>query len=105
MLDHAPAIVLGCNDAECIDQKQHHAISESQQAALEAEYEMVGGKLIVTKRLSQSFYLMTEHNLDVAPDTLPPAKQQLVLLNRDEVVNARTTARKLSIDAIERASR
>lgn len=48
---------------------------------------------------------MTEHNFDVAPDTLQPGKQQLVLLNRDEVVNARTTARKLSIDAIERASR
>ena len=59
----------------------------------------------VTKRLSQTFYLMTEHNFDVAPDILPPGKQQLVLLNRDEVVNARTTARKLSIDAIERASR
>ena len=66
---------------------------------------MVGGRLIVTKRLSQTFYLMTEHNFDVAPDTLPPGKQQLVLLNREEVVNARTTARKLSIDAIERASR
>ena len=44
-------------------------------------------------------------NFDVAPDILPPAKQQLVLLNRDEVINARATARKLSIDAIERASR
>ena len=81
------------------------ALSPSQRAALEAEYGMVDGRLIVTKRLSQTFYLMTEHNLDVAPDTLPPGKQQLVLLNREEVVNARTTARKLSIDAIERASR
>jgi len=81
------------------------ALSESQQAALHAEYDMTEGRLVVTKRLSQTFYLMTEHNFDVAPDTLPPGKQQLVLLNRDEVVNARTTARKLSIDAIERASR
>ena len=81
------------------------ALSTTQQAALEAEYGMVQGKLIVTQRLSQTFYLMTEHNLDVGPDTLPPGKQQLVLRNRDEVVNARVTARKLSIDAIERASR
>lgn len=81
------------------------ALSDSQRAAIEAEYGMVDGRLVVTMRLSQSFYLMTEHNLDVPVGTLPPGKQQLVLLNHDEVVNARATARKLSIDAIERASR
>lgn len=81
------------------------ALSENQKAALEAEYDMTEGRLLITKRLSQTFYLMTEHNFDVEPDKLPPGKQQLVLLNREEVVNARTTARKLSIDAVERASR
>jgi len=81
------------------------ALAESQQAALRGEYDMTEGRLVVTMRLSQTFYLMTEHNFDVEPDALPPGKQQLVLLNRDEVVNARKTARKLSIDAIERASR
>ncbi len=80
-------------------------LSASQQAAIEAEYGMSNGRLVLTMRLSQTFYLMTEHNLDVTPGTLPPGKQQLVLLNRDEVVNARATARKLSIEAIERASR
>jgi len=81
------------------------ALSESQQAALQGEYDMIDGKLIVTMRLSQTFYLMTEHNFDVDPNALPPGKQQLVLLNRDEVVNARKTARKLSIDTVERGSR
>ena len=81
------------------------ALSESQQAALRGEYGMTDGRLVVTMRLSQTFYLMTEHNFDVEPDALPPGKQQLVLINRDEVVNARKTARKLSIDAIERAMR
>ncbi len=81
------------------------ALSPSQQAAIEAEYDMNEGKRIVTMRLSQTFYLMTEHNLDVPQGTLPPGKQQLVLLNHDEVVNARATARKLSVDAIVRASR
>lgn len=81
------------------------ALSESQQAALRGEYGMTDGRLVVTMRLSQTFYLMTEHNFDVEPDALPPGKQQLVLLNRDEVINARKTARKLSIDAIERATR
>lgn len=80
-------------------------LSDTQRAAIEAEYGMSNGQLIVTMRLSQTFYLMTEHNLDVAAGMLPPGKQQLVLLNHDEVVNARATARKLSIDAIERASR
>jgi hypothetical protein len=81
------------------------ALSESQQAAIEAEYGMDGGRLIVTMRLSQTFYLMTEHNLDVPLGTLLPGKQQLVLLNHDDVVNARETARKLSVAAIERAAR
>ena len=81
------------------------ALSESQQAALRGEYGMTDGRLVVTMRLSQTFYLMTEHNFDVEPNALPPGKQQLVLLNRDEVVNSRKTARKLSIDAIERAAR
>lgn len=80
-------------------------LSESQQAALESEYGMTDGRLVVTMRLSQTFYLMTEHNLDVPVGTLNAGKQQLVLLNHDEVVNARATARKLSIDAVERASR
>ena len=80
-------------------------LSPSQQAAIAAEYEMVENRLVVTMRLSQTFYLMTEHNLDVPTGGLPPAKQQLVLLNYDEVVNARAMARKLSIDAIQRASR
>lgn len=80
-------------------------LSAGQKAAIEAEYGMSDGRLVVTMRLSQTFYLMTEYNLDVAPGTLSPGKQQLVLLNHDDVVNARATARKLSIDAIERALR
>lgn len=80
-------------------------LEASQQAAIEAEYGMTDGRLIVLMRLSQTFYLMTEHNLDVRRGVLNPGKQQLVLLNHDDVVNARETARKLSIDAIQRASR
>lgn len=81
------------------------SLSASQRAALEGEYDMTDGRLVITKRLSQTFYLMTEHNLDIEPNTLPPGKQQLVLLNHDEIVNARAMARKLSIDAIKRVSR
>ena len=47
------------------------ALSGNQQAALGAEYDMTEGRLVVTMRLSQTFYLMTEHNFDVEPDTFP----------------------------------
>ncbi|MCB8884016.1 WYL domain-containing protein [Acidisoma cellulosilytica] len=77
---------------------------ETQRAAVAMEYGMTDGKLVVTSRLSQSFYLMTENNLDVEPNVLIPGKQPLVLLNRSEVVAARETARKLSTAAVARAS-
>lgn len=79
-------------------------LSETQRAAVAMEYGMIEGRLVVTSRLSQSFYLMTENNLDVEPKVLIPGKQPLVLLNRDEVVVARETARKLSKAAVARAS-
>lgn len=80
-------------------------LTANKRAAIEGEFGMNEGRLVVTKRLSLTFYLMTEHNLDVEPNILPPEKQQLVLLNRADVVAARVAARKLSIDAIERALR
>lgn len=80
-------------------------LHDNQRSALQAEYGMKDGRLVVTMRLSQTFYLMTEHNLDVLSGSLEPAKQQLVLLNHDEVISARTAARRLSIDAIERTFR
>ncbi len=79
-------------------------LSATQQAAIAMEYEMTDARLVVTTRLSQSFYIMTENNLDVDPGVLVPGKQQLVLLNRSEVVAARATARKLSTAAIARAA-
>lgn len=79
-------------------------LSETQRAAVAMEYGMTNERLVVTTRLSQSFYIMTEHNLDVEQGVLVPGKQQLVLLNRSEVVEARATARKLSTSAIARGS-
>ncbi len=49
---------------------------------------MTNDRLIKTCRVSLSFYLMTEHNLDVAQGQLKPEKQQLVLANREEVDTA-----------------
>lgn len=75
--------------------------------AVESEYAMTEpeGKLVVPMRLSLSFYLMTELNLDVGPDKLAPEKQQLVLDNRQDVEQARRLARQMSKQALERAAR
>jgi hypothetical protein len=79
------------------------ALSPTQEAAVAAEFGMQNGKLLVTMRLSLTFYLMTEHNLDVDVGILKPEKQQLILINRGDVIAARSAARKLSIEALARA--
>ncbi|MDB5479098.1 MAG: hypothetical protein JWO83_151 [Caulobacteraceae bacterium] len=71
--------------------------------AVELEYEMTEGKLAIPVRLSLSFYLMSEHNLDVPPENLWPEKQQLLLVNRDDVEVTRRQVRALAKQALERA--
>ena len=79
-------------------------LSPEHQAAVELEYAMVDGRLVRPCRLSLSFYLMSEHNLDVGPSILPPAKQQLVLHNREEVTQARVLSCQMSMQALARAT-
>jgi hypothetical protein len=79
------------------------ALSAQRQAAVAAEHAMTDGRLIRPCRLSLSFYLMSEYNLDVEPEALKPEKQQIVLQNRDEVNQARALSRKMSIEALARA--
>lgn len=80
------------------------ALSAERQAAVAAEHAMTEGRLVRPCRLSLSFYLMSEYNLDVEPGVLKPEKQQIVLQNRDEVTQARALARQMSIEALARAS-
>ncbi len=79
-------------------------LSPERQAAVAAEHAMTEGRLVRPCRLSLSFYLMSEYNLDVEPDVLKPEKQQIVLQNQDEVTQARALARKISIEALARTS-
>lgn len=72
------------------------------QAAVRYEYEMEDGGISINCRLSVSFYLMSEYNLDVEPGKLKPVKQQLVLKNKEDVLQARDVAQKLSNDALNR---
>ncbi|WP_442756064.1 WYL domain-containing protein [Methylocystis sp. JAN1] len=78
-------------------------LSVERQAAVAAEHGMTDGRLVRPCRLSLSFYLMSEYNLDVEPGVLKPEKQQIILQNRDEVTQARTLARQMSIEALARA--
>ena len=79
------------------------ALSHERRTAVAAEHGMTDGRLVWPCRLSLSFYLMSEHNLDVKPDVLKPEKQQIVLQNRDEVIQARASARQMSVEALRRA--
>lgn len=79
-------------------------LSEERQAAVVSEHGMTDGRLIRPCRLSLSFYLMSEYNLDVEPGVLKPEKQQIILQNRDEVTQARALSRQMSIEALARAS-
>jgi hypothetical protein len=47
---------------------------------------------------------MSELNLDVEPGVLKPEKQQIVLLNREEVTRARELSRQMAIEALARSS-
>lgn len=76
----------------------------AQRAAIAAEYGMTSMPLRVPCRLSMVFYLMSEHNFDVEEGKLTPERQQLILLNLPDVINARQTARKLSKEALARSS-
>lgn len=78
-------------------------LPEERQKAISREYEMADRRLILTCRLSLSFYLMSHYNLDVELGVLEPEKQQIVLHNREEVTQARSMARQLSKEALERA--
>jgi hypothetical protein len=80
------------------------ALTVERQAAIATEHGMTDGCLIRPCRLSLSFYLMSEYNLDVEPGVLKPEKQQIILQNREEVTQARALARKMSIEALARTS-
>jgi WYL domain len=78
-------------------------LSPERQAAVASEHGMTDGRLVRPCRLSLSFFLMSEYNLDVEPGVLKPEKQQIILQNRDEVTQARALARQMSIEALARA--
>ena len=77
-------------------------LSPEQSIAVARDYGMSDGRLVRPCRLSLSFYLMSQHNLDVDTGVLKPVKQQIILQNRSEVESARTAARQMAKEALAR---
>lgn len=106
---HRPATVDASLDFEWVhkinlDIRPNPELTAERQMAVAAEHGMTDGTLIRACRLSLSFYLMSEYNLDVEPGVLKPEKQQIVLHNRDEVIQARALSRQMSVEALARAA-
>ena len=78
-------------------------LPKERQIAIATELGMTDEHLVRPCRLSLSFYLMSQYNLDVEPGVLKPQKQQIILQNRDEVLQARVAARQMAIEALTRA--
>ncbi len=76
-------------------------LSADKQKAISTEYDMKDGKLVIPTRISLTFYLMNEYNLDVEPGKIKPDKQQIILLNRLEIENARDEARVRAAEALK----
>lgn len=109
VLAHRPAAIDVALDFEWVHKinlviRPNPALPPERQAAVASEHAMTDGQLIRPCRLSLSFYLMSEYNLDVEPGVLKPEKQQIILFNRDEVTQARASSRQMSIEALARAS-
>ena len=79
------------------------SLPRERQVAIANEFGMTDGCLVRRCRLSLSYYLMSEYNLDVEPGVLKPEKQQIILQNRDEVIQARAVARQMSMEALTQA--
>ena len=106
--DNRPAAIDPTLDFEWVhkinlDIRPNPKLSPERRAAVAAEHGMTDGMLLRPCRLSLSFYLMSEYNLDVEAGVLKPEKQQIVLQNRDEVTQARALSRQMSIEALMRA--
>ncbi len=60
-------------------------LSEGQRRALELDYGMADGRIEIRMRLCTVYYFIRHFGLDLADETLPPARRQIVWLNQNEI--------------------
>ena len=66
----------------------HPDLTENQRKAIELDYGMENGEMVVSVRRGFLFYFLKRLGLDLEPSARQPRHQQIVLLNRDEVYAA-----------------
>lgn len=64
----------------------HPDLSQAQRRAIEMDYGMVGGKAEIVVRRALLFYALKRLGLDTDPAARRAQDQQIVLLNRDEIM-------------------
>ncbi|MGD9867106.1 MAG: WYL domain-containing protein [Hyphomicrobiales bacterium] len=68
----------------------HPALTPAQATAIRRDYAIEGDSAVIKVREALLFYALKRLGLDTPPEARPPQEQQIVLVNRDEVLR-RTT--------------
>ena len=71
----------------------HPGLDEDQRRTIEMDFGMEDGPIEVTTRLTLAYYLERRLYLDLDASQIPAARQQIVLLNRDELEKIRADVR------------
>jgi hypothetical protein len=71
----------------------HPKMDEGQRRAVERDYGMINGVVNVRSRVCLSYYVERQLGLDLDPNQVPAERQQIVLLNREEVEKVRKELR------------
>jgi hypothetical protein len=68
----------------------HPALKDGKRRAVELDFGMLEGVFEVTTRVCLAYYCMRQFGIDRHPTEVKPERQQIVLVNRDEVEAAMT---------------
>ncbi|MBF0584153.1 MAG: WYL domain-containing protein [Magnetococcales bacterium] len=71
----------------------HPDLTENQRKAIELDYGMENGEMLISVRKGFLFYFLRRLGLDLDTNARQPRHQQIVLLNRDEVYSAFSLSR------------
>jgi len=71
----------------------HPGLTDAQKSAIERDFGMDSGLLIMKTRVALAFYLVKRLNLDLNDDQIPPERKQIFLTNLLELENAQRAAK------------
>lgn len=82
----------GWHDEVTLKIAPHPSLTDGRRRAIELDFGMVDGVVEVRTRVCLASYLERHLGLDLDPSQIPPERQQIVLMNRNEVEAARNVA-------------